>query len=149
VNILDYPSPNQTVDSCPKLNTAAAWHARIRFVDPHLACRRSATFLPEVAREQGWSVRDTLVALVAKSGYKGRVDSTLLADVSLTRYQSSVSGMTWAQYQDAMVALVAGRQAAAAALRVVPDIQDHVEEELMEGARPSLVSVAASSGSGV
>ena len=33
-----------------------------------LRCRRSATFLPEVAREQGWSKAGCIDAIVRKAG---------------------------------------------------------------------------------
>ena len=40
----------------------------IEFKDPRLGCRRSATFLPEVAAEQRWGKAATLEALVRKAG---------------------------------------------------------------------------------
>jgi hypothetical protein len=40
----------------------------IEFQDPSTRSRRSATFLPEVARDQGWDQQQTLAALVKKAG---------------------------------------------------------------------------------
>jgi uncharacterized protein (TIGR00296 family) len=51
--------------------------------------RRSATFLPEVAQEQGWSQRQAVEAAVRKAGYSGVVNADLLASVEVTRYQST------------------------------------------------------------
>ncbi|CAN0297307.1 unnamed protein product, partial [Ectocarpus sp. 13 AM-2016] len=43
----------------------------------------SATFLPEVAAEQGWSRKVTLSRLVRKAGYKRVVDRAFLAGVEV------------------------------------------------------------------
>ena len=40
----------------------------IEFVDPVLQCKRTATFLPEVAADQGWSQRQCIESLVRKAG---------------------------------------------------------------------------------
>jgi hypothetical protein len=40
----------------------------IEFTDPAMRCRRTATFLPEVAAEQGWDKEATLDALIKKAG---------------------------------------------------------------------------------
>ena len=48
----------------------------------------NATYLPEVAKEQGWSAEEAIESLVRKSGYKGKLTKTLLASIKLTRYQS-------------------------------------------------------------
>jgi AMMECR1 domain-containing protein len=40
----------------------------IDFQDPVLLCKRSATFLPEVAKEQGWSQQECIEALIKKAG---------------------------------------------------------------------------------
>lgn len=48
----------------------------------------SATYLPDVAKEQGWTQKETLRHLVAKAGYDGAVDDKLLAGMRVTRYQA-------------------------------------------------------------
>ncbi|KAL6754054.1 AMMECR1 domain-containing protein [Haematococcus lacustris] len=70
----------------------------IEFSDPESGCRRSATFLPDVPPEQGWSVRDTLDALLRKAGFRGQVSASLLARIKLTRYQSSIASLTHEEY---------------------------------------------------
>ncbi|KAA0168474.1 hypothetical protein FNF31_00356 [Cafeteria roenbergensis] len=62
----------------------------------------SATYLPEVAHEQGWDHRETVASLVRKSGYRGAVDEALLGGITLTRYQSSKAKATHAEFQAAM-----------------------------------------------
>jgi uncharacterized protein (TIGR00296 family) len=70
---------------------------RIHFVDAR-GRERSATFLPEVAAEQGWDRMQTLEALVRKSGCREQVTEALLTQVKLTRYKSSKSSLTWHEY---------------------------------------------------
>jgi AMMECR1 domain-containing protein len=40
----------------------------IEFTDPVLSCKRTATFLPEVAGDQGWSKQQCIEALIRKAG---------------------------------------------------------------------------------
>lgn len=53
------------------------------------------TFLPSVAKEQGWDHKETLEYLVKKAGYKGRVDETLLSGIEVKRYQESTACATF------------------------------------------------------
>ena len=39
----------------------------------------SATFLPEVAKEQSWTTKETVVALIRKAGDRGTVTNDLLS----------------------------------------------------------------------
>jgi uncharacterized protein (TIGR00296 family) len=61
----------------------------------------SATYLPEVAPEQGWDQMATVKSLIRKAGYKGVVDAALLQRIHCTRYQSSKTHMTYADYVQA------------------------------------------------
>lgn len=49
----------------------------------------SATYLPSVAEEQGWSQRETLVSLLEKAGFDDEVTDDVLQKVHMTRYQVS------------------------------------------------------------
>jgi len=77
-----------------EINVHGIW---IDFVDSS-GVSRSATYLPEVAGEQGWTKEEALESLVRKSGYKGALNQSLLASIKLTRYQSSKSSLTYAEY---------------------------------------------------
>jgi len=70
---------------------------QIEFVDPE-GHTRSATYLPEVAPEQGWDVAEAITSLLRKAGYNGPVIPGLLAAIRLVRYQSSVCALTYDQY---------------------------------------------------
>jgi uncharacterized protein (TIGR00296 family) len=71
----------------------------IDFTDPLTHREYGATYLPEVASEQGWDVETTLTELIHKSGYRGNINSSLMSRIKVTRYQSSKSSCTYQQYQ--------------------------------------------------
>ena len=48
----------------------------------------SATYLPEVAHEQGWNHIQTLDSLLRKGGYKAQITSDMRKSVQVTRYKS-------------------------------------------------------------
>ena len=58
----------------------------------------SATFLPEVAQDEGWDKRTTLKYLVRKAGYRGSLD-TILNRIKLTRYQSIKKTISFDEYK--------------------------------------------------
>lgn len=50
--------------------------------------RYSATYLPDVAKEQGWSKNETMVSLMRKAGWNGRRDHWMdVSDLRVVRYQ--------------------------------------------------------------
>ena len=58
----------------------------------------SATFLPEVAEEEGWDQRTTLKYLIKKAGYKGSLDK-IISNIKLTRYQSIKNTISYVEYK--------------------------------------------------
>jgi len=58
----------------------------------------SATYLPEVAKEQGWSVQTAVESLIRKAGYNGRITQELLDSIKCTRYQSSKYKVSFEEY---------------------------------------------------
>ncbi|CAH0382409.1 unnamed protein product [Bemisia tabaci] len=61
--------------------------------------KRTATYLPEVASEQGWDHIQTIDSLLRKGGFKGMVTPEVRQNIKLTRYQSE---KVTASYQDYM-----------------------------------------------
>ena len=59
----------------------------------------SATYLPHVATEQGWGVEEAIHSLIRKAGFHGRVTEALKRELVLTRYESSMAGIGWKEYQ--------------------------------------------------
>nr|CAD7256308.1 unnamed protein product [Timema shepardi] len=57
--------------------------------------KRTATYLPEVAPEQGWDQIQTIDSLLRKGGYKGSVTPDTRRAIKLTRYQIAGPGV-WA-----------------------------------------------------
>lgn len=60
----------------------------------------SATFLPEVAPEQEWTVAETIASLARKAGFRGRLTEEVLANSSVTRYQSAKCALTWQEFEE-------------------------------------------------
>ncbi|KNC98390.1 uncharacterized protein SPPG_06096 [Spizellomyces punctatus DAOM BR117] len=60
--------------------------------------RRSATYLPEVAAEQGWTKLEAIDSLLRKGGHTGKITDKLRKSIQLTRYQSSKTAVTYSDY---------------------------------------------------
>ena len=58
----------------------------------------SATYLPEVAKEQNWTQLKTLEHLVRKTGFRGSID-TAMSSLALERYTSSIASATYLEYK--------------------------------------------------
>ncbi|KAJ2761190.1 hypothetical protein H4S06_001335 [Coemansia sp. BCRC 34490] len=64
--------------------------------------KRTATFLPEIAREQGWSKAETIAQLLRKGGYDGPIATSdgdeVRRSIRLTRYQSQKARLSYDEY---------------------------------------------------
>jgi len=60
--------------------------------------RRTATYLPEVAMEQGWDRIQTIDSLLRKGGFKGMVTPDVRRSIKLVRYQSEKVSVSWQEY---------------------------------------------------
>lgn len=58
----------------------------------------TATFLPDVALEQGWDHEETVQHLLHKAGYRGPVDEEVFDLITVERYQSSKVSTDHADY---------------------------------------------------
>ncbi|KAI1820849.1 AMMECR1 domain-containing protein [Xylaria intraflava] len=70
---------------------------RISFVDR--GRRYGATYLPDVAPEQGWTKEETLVSLMRKAGWVGRKDKWQDIDLRVVRYQGKKESLQYADYK--------------------------------------------------
>ncbi len=59
----------------------------------------SATYLPEVAQEQGWSTVECVNSLIRKAGYRGIISDKLLSSIKTRRYTSHKSTVTYDEYK--------------------------------------------------
>lgn len=87
---------------------------RLRFA-PTFQKRFHSTYLPFVAREQGWSRDETLASLAKKAGFSGVVDGAVRAAMRLERYQALKVDATFDEWRAARARPAGGEQAAAAA----------------------------------
>ncbi|XP_033955802.1 nuclear protein AMMECR1 isoform X2 [Pseudochaenichthys georgianus] len=60
--------------------------------------KRTATYLPEVAKEQGWDHIQTIDSLLRKGGYKAPITNDFRKTIKLTRYRSEKLTMGYAEY---------------------------------------------------
>lgn len=60
--------------------------------------RRTATYLPEVATEQGWDRIQTIDSLLRKGGFKGLVTHDVRRNIKLVRYRSEKVSVSWQDY---------------------------------------------------
>jgi hypothetical protein len=58
----------------------------------------SATYLPEVAPEQGWEHIDAIDSAIRKAGWNGRVSEDLRRSVRVRRYQSRKCVVGWGEF---------------------------------------------------
>ncbi|KAJ3681726.1 hypothetical protein LUZ60_014299 [Juncus effusus] len=70
----------------------------IEFTDPDYNTRRSATYLPEVAAHEGWSKVETIDSLMRKAGYNGVINESIRKKLHVTKYQSTLYTMHYADY---------------------------------------------------
>ncbi|KAI9031164.1 ammecr1 protein [Hyaloraphidium curvatum] len=60
--------------------------------------KRTATYLPEVVEEQGWSKLEAIDSLLRKGGYAGKITDKTRSGIKLTRYQSKKLEITYKEY---------------------------------------------------
>ena len=58
----------------------------------------SATYLPEVAPEQGWDRVDAVDSAIRKAGWDGRISEDLRRSVRVRRYRSSKCVVGWDEF---------------------------------------------------
>ncbi|KAL9595668.1 MAG: hypothetical protein Q9219_006301 [cf. Caloplaca sp. 3 TL-2023] len=63
--------------------------------------RLGATYLPDVAVEQGWSKEETIVSLMRKAGWTGRSrDWRNVSDLKAVRYEGKGEGCQWSTWRE-------------------------------------------------
>ncbi|KAK0725334.1 AMMECR1 domain-containing protein [Lasiosphaeris hirsuta] len=61
--------------------------------------RYGATYLPDVAVEQGWTKEETLQSLMRKAGWMGRKDRWEEVELKVVRYQGKKESLEYAEYK--------------------------------------------------
>ncbi|GME26413.1 putative ammecr1 family protein [Neofusicoccum parvum] len=62
--------------------------------------RYGATYLPDVAKEQGWTKEETIVSLMRKAGWSGRKDDWRKIDLNVITYEGSKSTMLYSEWRE-------------------------------------------------
>lgn len=66
----------------------------------HQGKRYGATYLPDVAVEQGWTKEQTIVSLMRKAGWVGRsADWNKVSDLRVTRYTGAKANIRYAEWK--------------------------------------------------
>ena len=85
-----------------KANSPIDWVVGTHGIDidfnDHNGNSYSATFLPEVAEDEGWDQKTTLKYLIRKAGYRGSLES-VFNNIEVTRYQSIKKTISYEEYQ--------------------------------------------------
>lgn len=97
----EIPSLACTVSLLRHFEPAAAWddwevgkHGIVlSFECPRSGGRRSATYLPHVASEQGWTRREAVDSLFRKAGHGGAVTDALRREARVTRYAATTASV--------------------------------------------------------
>eukprot|EP00227_Mantoniella_beaufortii_P017698 CAMPEP_0197589370 /NCGR_PEP_ID=MMETSP1326-20131121/10343_1 /TAXON_ID=1155430 /ORGANISM="Genus nov. species nov., Strain RCC2288" /LENGTH=214 /DNA_ID=CAMNT_0043154301 /DNA_START=55 /DNA_END=699 /DNA_ORIENTATION=+ len=66
--------------------------------DSQRSVKRSATYLPDIARQEGWTKLEAIDSLIRKAGFRGSITDALRASLQTTRYQSTASKATYGEY---------------------------------------------------
>ncbi|XP_013117491.1 uncharacterized protein CG5902 [Stomoxys calcitrans] len=74
---------------------------RIEFINER-GCKRTATYLPQVATEQGWDQIQTIDSLLRKGGYRAAITPETRKSIKLTRYRSQEIQMNYKEYRDVL-----------------------------------------------
>ncbi|KAI1654371.1 AMMECR1 domain-containing protein [Daldinia decipiens] len=61
--------------------------------------RYGATYLPDVAAEQGWTKEETLVSLMRKAGWAGRKEKWQTVELKVVRYQGKKKSLLYSEYK--------------------------------------------------
>lgn len=58
----------------------------------------SATYLPDVCSEQGWTKVECVNSLIRKAGFRGQITEELRRRLRVTRYQSTLAKLDYGEY---------------------------------------------------
>jgi len=60
---------------------------------------KTATYLPEIALDQGWDRLQTIDSLLRKGGFQGQITSDVRHSIKLTRYRSEKVALSYSEYR--------------------------------------------------
>ncbi|KAF8485296.1 AMMECR1 domain-containing protein [Russula ochroleuca] len=95
------PSTSPSASDAPSpLSSAISLLSRPLTSSSSFGARRtlSATYLPEVAPDQGWEHIDAIDSAIRKAGWNGRISEDLRRSVRVRRYQSRKCVVSWDEF---------------------------------------------------
>lgn len=87
------PTPNRSEAPSPLSSSTSIPTTR-----SNLKHSYSATYLPQIAPEQGWDKIETVDSAIRKAGWNGPITEDLRRIVKLRRYQSRKCTVGWDEY---------------------------------------------------
>ncbi|KAI0069207.1 hypothetical protein BV25DRAFT_114891 [Artomyces pyxidatus] len=94
---ISFPHPS-TLPSTPSDAPSPLSSSLSLLASPKRAHPFSATYLPEVAPEQGWDKIEAIDSAIRKAGWTGRISEDLRRSVKVRRYQSRKCTVGWDEY---------------------------------------------------
>lgn len=61
----------------------------------------TATYLPEVASDQGWTQKEAVDSAIQKSGWNGKVTDEIRQSLRVRRYQSEKASARYSEWKEA------------------------------------------------
>ena len=95
-------SPSSSSTPSPLSSSTSLLSVRPRFSKP--ARNLTATYLPDVAPEQGWTKVEAVDSAIRKAGWDGRINEDIRRSVTLRRYQSRKCVVSWDEYHSWRIA---------------------------------------------
>jgi len=91
------PTPDHSEAPSP-LSSSTSLPTRSSLKSSSIKHSYSATYLPQIAPEQGWDKIETIDSAIRKAGWSGRITEDVRRNVKLRRYQSRHCVVSWQEY---------------------------------------------------
>ncbi|KAI0091910.1 alport syndrome [Irpex rosettiformis] len=92
---ISFPYPTSSSDSLAPSPLSSSTSIPTRRTLKHTF---TATYLPQIAPEQGWDKLETIDSAIRKAGWNGRITEDLRRSIKLRRYQSAKCSVSWEEY---------------------------------------------------
>lgn len=95
---ISFKHPSTIVDSDSNSPSPLSTPAVTPFARSWSKKAYSATYLPQIASEQGWDKIETIDSAIRKAGWDGRITDDLRRSLKVRRYQSRACTVSWDEY---------------------------------------------------
>jgi AMME syndrome candidate gene 1 protein len=91
---ISFPHPTSTSSETPSPLSSSAYVPTLN----SFKRTYTATYLPQIAPEQGWDKLETIDSAIRKAGWNGRIMDDIRRSIKLRRYQSRKCTVGWEEY---------------------------------------------------